>query len=93
MNIDPKDLLNSVRLPGKLNEDQTACLLGFQGHDIWILNAAKLLKPLGDPEPNCVKYFDSADVVAKAADRKWLHKATACVYRHWRNNHASRIKK
>ena len=87
------ELLMARRLPGKLVGEQAAVLLGCQPHDIPVLVAAKHLTPLGNPATCCVKYFAAADVVAKAADHKWLHRATACIYRHWRLNHLNRNNK
>ncbi len=86
-----KEILNAIRLPGKLLGEQAAILLGFRTHDIPVLVAGGLLTPLGNPtSPSCVKYFEAADIVAKAADRKWLHRATAHVYRHW---HAANVRR
>ena len=50
-------LLNSRRLPGRLNTSEVAIVLGFHEHDIAPLVAAKLLLPLGKPAPNAPKYF------------------------------------
>jgi hypothetical protein len=39
------------RLPARLTAEQTAWVLGCQPHDVPILMAARLLKPLGHPPP------------------------------------------
>lgn len=83
----------AVRLPGTLLAEQVSALFGFQPHDIPVLVAAKLLVPLGNPTPTSVKHFAASDVVAKAANRKWLHRAVNCIYRHWRKNHQHRNNK
>ncbi len=51
------ELFNSVRLPARLDMEQTADLLGFQKHDIPVLIKAKLISPLGSPAPNAPKWF------------------------------------
>ena len=79
------ELYNCQRLPGRLDVQQTATLLGFRPEpDIQVLMRAKLIKPLGNPAQNGVKYFASAEVASLAADAEWLHKATAAVQRFWR---------
>jgi hypothetical protein len=42
-------------LPARLDAKLTALVLGFQEHDIPVLIAAKMLKPLGKPVPNATK--------------------------------------
>ena len=77
-------LMTYVRLPGRLDVEQTAALLGFQPHDVPVLIRAKLLKPLGNPAPNAPKYFAACDVRKLAHDRDMLDKATKTVGQHWR---------
>ena len=82
------ELLNCRRLPGRIDAQQTAALLGFREQpDIQVLMRARLLKPLGNPARNGVKYFASAVVLQLAADEAWLHKATGTIQRFWRSKH------
>jgi hypothetical protein len=87
-------LLNVTRLPGRLTSEQTAPLLGFGPHDIPILVKARLLKPLGNPPPNAVKYFAAGDIEKLALDSEFLNRATKAVYIHWakqnKNRHGER---
>jgi hypothetical protein len=78
------DWLNRFRLPARLDATQTAKLLGFQPHDIPVLMAAKLLKPLGRPAPNAPKYFAACEIDVLSTDRKWLDKATTEVTDFWK---------
>jgi hypothetical protein len=55
-------LLNSRRLPARLNSTEAALLLGFQEHDIPALLAAGLLRPLGKPAQNAPKYFAAVEI-------------------------------
>jgi hypothetical protein len=73
-----------ARIAARLDAAQAARLLGFAEHDIPVLVAAKLLKPLARPMPNAVKHFASCDLDALAQNPKWLDAATQCVYEHWR---------
>jgi hypothetical protein len=75
--------LDCRRLPGRLNTSETALVLGFQEHDIALLVAAKLLRPLGKPAPNAPKYFAAVDIAARAEDRDWLSHATRALARFW----------
>ena len=77
-------ILNMRRLPGRLDVNQTAALLGFQRHDVTILVSARHLQPLGKPSPNSVKYFSSAEIIELANNRQWLDKATKLIANHWK---------
>lgn len=59
-------------------------VLNCQPHDVPVLGAARLLKPLGTPQPNSVKYFASVDVIELTKARGWLAKMTNAVSQHWR---------
>jgi hypothetical protein len=54
-------------------------LLNCQVHDVPILVAARLLKPLGNPPPNSIKLFATTDVLVLVKDRSWLAKVTNAV--------------
>src|SRR6185369_10566793 len=70
-------------LPVRLTVEQTAWLLNCQSHDIPILVAARLLKPLGNPPANGIKFFCTAEVQELAKDRNWLTKVSSAIYLHW----------
>lgn len=72
------------QLPARLTAEQVAWLLDCQPHDIPVLVVAKLLKPLGAPMPNSVKYFATVEIVELAKDRAWLGRATNAVAQHWK---------
>jgi hypothetical protein len=77
------DCLNLFRLPGRLDARQTACLLGFQPHDIPVLITSKLLQPLGKPVPNAPKYFAACVLEELRVNPDWLDKASRTISRHW----------
>jgi hypothetical protein len=54
-------------------------LLNCQVHDVPILVAVRLLKPLGNPPPNSIKLFATTDVLVLVKDRSWLAKVTNAV--------------
>lgn len=72
------------KLPARLTVEQAAWALGCQPHDVPILVGSKLLRPLGNPPPNGIKFFATADVLELAKDRSWLAKVTNTVNQHWR---------
>jgi hypothetical protein len=76
--------------PARLTVQQVAWALNVQHHDIQVLVAHRLLKPLGNPAPNAVKYFASSTVFAHARDEAWLSKATRALYDHWQKKNAKR---
>lgn len=88
MNDDAFRLLSVRRLPGRLTAGQVACLLNCAEHDLPALLKAKLLKPLGHPAPNAVKFFATADVLQQSADRAWLAKVTQTICGHWQAKNA-----
>ena len=74
--------------PARLTVEQTAWVLNCQTHDVPILVAARLLRPLGNPPPNGTKYFSTADVLELTKDRSWLGKITNTVCLHWQKKNA-----
>jgi hypothetical protein len=87
-----KELLNLRRLPAMLNVQQTAILLGIAEHDIPALIHAGLLKPLGDPPPNAVKYFASIQIMELAGEVSWLGKIRDALYEYWRHKNTAKDK-
>ena len=85
MDPEQKQLLSLVKPPARLTPEQTAWYLGFQPHDIPILVARGLLKPLGSPPRNGVKHFATIVIDALSHDTKWLTRATDAVFRHWKD--------
>jgi hypothetical protein len=83
-------LLDCRRLPGRLNSEEVAGVLNFSIHDIPVLVKAKLLKPLGNPPPQAVKYFASTAIEMCAKDSGWLTRATQAIYIFWGRQNAKR---
>ena len=79
-------LLN--QLPARLTAEQAAWVLNCQVHDIPPLVNARLLKPLGNPPVNGIKYFSTADLLEAVKDRAWLVKMTNAVNHHWQRQNA-----
>jgi len=76
------------QIPARLTAEQTAWVLNCQPHDIPVLVAARLLKPLGNPQPNSVKYFASVEVLELAKDRAWLARMTNALNQHWQRKNS-----
>ena len=70
--------------PARLTAEQAAWVLNCQPHDVPVLVVARLLQPLGNPQPNSVKYFATMEVLDLARDRTWLAKVTNAVGQHWK---------
>jgi len=71
------------RPPARLTAEQAAWWLNCQVHDIPALVGAKLLKPLGNPPQNGIKYYSTAEVLAASEDPRWLGRMSAAIYQHW----------
>lgn len=81
----------SERFPARMDARQAARYLGFPDHDIPILVAAGLLKPLGKRlEQSAPRYFARVDIEGKAVDVAWLNKATDAIRGHWRRKNQAR---
>lgn len=90
MNSQQLQFLNLRKLPARLNAEDVACLLGFGTHDIPLLVAAGLLKPLGRPPVNGVKHFAAVIVEGCRNDVKWLAQASDCTVKYWRGKNMNR---
>jgi hypothetical protein len=60
-----------------------------QAHDVPILVGARLLKPLGNPPPNGVKFFAASELLEQVKDRAWLAKVTNALNQHWQKKNAA----
>jgi len=78
------------QLPARLTVEQAAWVLNCQAHDVPILVSARLLKPLGNPAPNSIKFFATSDVLELVRDRSWLARVTAAINQHWHRQNARR---
>jgi len=76
------------QLPARLTAEQAAWVLNCQLHDMPILVASRLLKPLGNPTANSIKFFATSDVIELSKDRSLLVKVTTAIYGHWQKQNA-----
>src|SRR5688572_13603579 len=82
------DFLSWKIAPARLNTTQTAWFLGFQVHEIPILVAAGMLKPLGHPPRNSTKFFATEVLEQLRHDEKWLARASDTICHYWRERNA-----
>jgi hypothetical protein len=82
------EFLSWKTAPARLNATQTAWFLGFETHEIPMLVAAGLLKPLGHPSRNSTKYFATEILEQLRRDEKWLARASDAICNYWRNRNA-----
>ena len=76
--------------PARLLAEQVAWVLNCQPHDVPILVAARILKPLGNPAANGIKFFATSDVLKLSTDRLWLAKATNTIMQHWQKKNENK---
>jgi hypothetical protein len=76
--------------PARLTAEQAAWMLNCQLHDIPVLIAARLLKPLGKPPANGIKFFATQDVIEAAKERNWLNKVTMTISQHWHKQNTAK---
>lgn len=84
MDQEQRYFLSLRHLPACLSQQETAWYLGYKTHDIRILVAADLLRPLGHPHLSSIKYFAGIEVEKCRQDVKWLGRATDAIYKAWR---------
>jgi hypothetical protein len=93
MREEQQQLLRIIgQLPARLLSEQVAAVLNCQPHDVPILVAARLLKPLGNPPPCSVKYFAALEVLELTKERTWLAKVTNVLNQHWQKKNAAKRK-
>ena len=91
MNDEQRQFLSLLAgTPARLSVEQVAWVLNCQPHDIPILVAARLLKPLGSPPPNGCKFFAAPEILELARDRAWLGRITNALQLHWRHKNQQR---
>ena len=78
------------QLPARLTAEQAGWVLNCQSHDVPVLVAAKLIKPLGNPPANGVKFFATADLLEQIKDHNWLVRVSATIYQHWHKKNAAK---
>jgi len=76
--------------PARLTAEQVAAMLNCQPSDVRILVAVKLLKPLGNPPANGVKFFATLELLELVKDRAWLAKVTNALNQHWQKKNAAK---
>ena len=93
MRADQQQLLRLIgQLPARLLAEEVAAVVNCQPHDVPVLVAARLLKPLGNPPPNSVKYFAALEVLEQCKDRTWLAKITNALNQYWQKKNAGKRK-
>jgi len=85
MNAQDEQFLNLKTLPARVRVEEAALLLGFSPHEIPILAANGLIKPLGHPPITGVKYFSIVALEELRKDERWLAKASDCIVQYWQD--------
>ena len=75
-------------IPARLDAGQTAWFLGFEPHEIPMLVAVGLLKPLGHPARNSTKFFATEILEQLRRDEKWLARASDAISAYWQKRNA-----
>ena len=88
LSAEQTEFLSWKIIPARLDATQTAWLLGFEPHEIPMLVAAGLLKPLGHPARNSRKYFAAQILDQLRRDEKWLARASDAISSYWRQRNA-----
>lgn len=90
MNSEKEQFLSLKMVPARLGMQETAWFLGFSPHEIPMLIAAGLLKPLGHPPTNGSKFFAASQLEELRRDSKWLARASDAVVHYWKTKNRRR---
>jgi hypothetical protein len=90
MNSQQEQFLNLKTLPARLKAEEAAWYLGFAQHEIPVLVADGLLKPLGRPPETGVKYFATTALEELRRDQKWLARASDAIVQYWRTRNGNK---
>jgi hypothetical protein len=90
MQQDIERFLNLRHLPVSVTVEQATAYLGISPHEIPILLAKGLLKPLGQLAPNGQKFFLMATLDELRHDEKWFGRARDAIAEFWQNKSAHR---
>ncbi len=88
MNSEKSEFLSWKMAPARLDAQQAAWFLGFRLHEIPILVARGLLRPLGHPARNSAKFFAAEVLGELRRDEKWLARASDAIGGYWREKNA-----
>ena len=78
------------QLPARLTAEQAGWVMNCQPHDIPALVAARLIKPLGNPAQNAIKFFATSELLERLQDRSWLAKVTVTISEHWQKQNRAK---
>ena len=62
----------------------------MQKHFVRAMVAGRLLKPLGNPPANSVKFFAALALLELVKDKAWLAKVTNALNQHWQKKNAAK---
>jgi hypothetical protein len=91
VNPEREKYLNLRTKPGKVTSEEAGWHLGFSVREICILIAAGMLKPLGNPAENAIKFFLSWELDQLNRDRAWFDKACHSVTKYWKDRNLQRV--
>jgi hypothetical protein len=88
--MDTPNILNSLRLPARIDSQQAGEILGMSQVEILILVSVGLLKPIGITTRTGSRFFASVELEALARDRSFLDRAQRAINRHWQEKNHGR---
>lgn len=71
-----------------MTAEEAAWFLGFSPHEIPVLMAEGILKPLGHPSRNGHKFFAAVELEDLRRNVKWLAKASDAIVSYWQSKNA-----
>lgn len=90
--MDPEKttFLSLRRIPRRLTAKEVGWFLGFEPHEVPMIGAAGLLKPLGNPKKSGRKYYLTALCETLGQNEKWMARASNAVIAFWQKKDAGR---
>lgn len=85
MNDERAQFMNAARLPARMTAQEVGWFLGFSANDVPVLARYGLIKPLGHPATNGIKYYATVAIQERYGDVRWLTKASDTIIRYWQS--------
>jgi hypothetical protein len=92
MNTERQQFLSLKHFPGRLTAQEAAWFLGFSSHEIPMLLGARLIKPLGHPPENGLKFFLRAELERVQDDPLWMAKACDAILKYWKSQNVKKMR-
>lgn len=62
--------------------------MNCERHDVPVIAAAKIIKPIGDPVGNATKHYLTQEIIELSRNRAFLTRMENAIHQYWRGKNA-----